>query len=102
MKYYSEDLKKMFDSAEACEAAEKEHAEKLKVREEEKNKLAIARKADSDKVIEKLKAIQTARKAYEEELNEFCKKYGTFHATFRNSKELPSVFDLFDDFFSLF
>ena len=92
MKYYSDTLNLLFDSAEACEAAEKEHAEKLAA----EKKISIARKARAKEVEEALEAVKKARAHYNEVLSDFCKDYGTFHFSWSTKDTFPSIFDFLD------
>ena len=106
MKYYSEKLNKFYDTADACEKAEfeakeKENLEKIKrerelaAAKEKKEKELAERKALATKVDEARKNYLAAQKAYREELEGFCKKYGTYHYTVENGEEIPSLFDFF-------
>lgn len=89
MKYYSEKVKKMFDSVEDLDTAEKEFDEKaqkeLALREERK-----ARAVE----------VEDAYKKYLDLRSKFVKDYGSYHMTL-TEKDLPttaSIFDLFDKF----
>lgn len=106
MKYYSEKLNKFYDTADACEKAEfaakeKENLEKIKkerelaLAKEKKEKELAERKELASKVDEARKNYLAAQKAYREELESFCKKYGTYHYTVENGEEIPSLFDFF-------
>lgn len=106
MKYYSEKLNKVFDTERECMEAEfkvkeqenlariqKEKA--LREEKEKKEALATERKAMADKVETARKAYLEAQKAYRNELEAFCKKYGTYHYTVTDADEVPSLFDVF-------
>ena len=84
MKYFSEKLNKVFDTAKECKEAEvafdKEEAEKVEKRE--------ARAA-------RAKEVEDAYKKYQELLQKFIKDYGSFHMTINDG---TSIFDLFDNF----
>lgn len=82
MKYYSEKLKKLFDSTEDLESAEKEYAEK----EAKELKLREVRKTRAQEVEE-------AYKNYKKLLDDFIKDYGSYHQTIRDNDSL-SVFDI--------
>ena len=112
MKYYSEKLNKFYDSAEACqkeefEAKEKENLAKIKKEREEaeakakKEKAIAERKEAAGKVEAARKAYNEAQKAYRNELEGFCKKYGTYHYSTSSAEEIPSLFDWFDKLFRL-
>lgn len=104
MKYYSEKLNKIFDTAQDCTNAEFEarKAENLariqkekEARElkEKKDKEAAERKAMAEKVEAARKAYLEAQKAYKTELEAFCKRWGTYHYTVSDADEIPSLFD---------
>ena len=110
MKYYSEKLNKFYDTADACQRAEfelkeKENLEKIRKEREaalakqEKEKKLAERKAVAEKVESARKAYLEAQKAYREELEKFCKQYGTYHYSTDNPDEIPSLFDWFGNFF---
>lgn len=110
MKYYSEKLNKFYDTADACqraefEAKEKENLEKIKrerevaLAKEKKEKEVAERKAAAEKVDNARKAYLEAQKAYRTELENFCKKYGTYHYSTDNAEEIPSLFDWFGNLF---
>ena len=112
MKYYSEKLNKFYDTADACqraefEAKEKENLEKIKKEralaeaKEKKEKALAERKALATDVDKARKDFIAAQKAYREKLEEFCKKYGTYHYSTNNVDEIPSLFDWFHDFLKL-
>ena len=111
MKYYSEKLNKFYDTADACQRAEfelkeKENREKIqKERElalakEQKEKALAERKAAAEKVDAARKAYTAAQKAYRDELEGFCKKYGTYHYSTTGADEVPSLFDIFNKIFN--
>jgi predicted nucleic acid-binding Zn-ribbon protein len=93
MKYFSETTKKIYDSIEELEAAEKEAAA-----------AKDARKAESEKVEKAYSAMKEAKKAYEvatedyqKALSDFCDKYGSYKTTLRPGE----LFDL-DPFWKIF
>lgn len=110
MKYFSEKLNKVFDTAEACqraefEAKEKENLEKiqkekaLREAKEQKEKEAAERKAMADKVEAARKEMVKAQNAYKEALNAFVEKYHTYHFSSSNPADIPTLFDIFDNIF---
>lgn len=110
MKFYSEKLNKVFDTAEACqraefEAKEKENLEKiqkekaLREAKEQKEKEAAERKAMADKVEATRKEMVKAQNAYKEALNAFVEKYHTYHFSSSNPADIPTLFDIFDNIF---
>ena len=75
MKYYSETLNKLFDTEEEIMQAEKAYEE----------------------------IYLEAGKKYEDELNTFIKKYGSYHATYTNVEDKPiSAVDLVNSIFNSF
>jgi proteasome lid subunit RPN8/RPN11 len=108
MKFYSEKLNKIFDSAEACQQAEfkaKEEENRQKIlaerkaaeEKERKEKAAAERKAMAAEVEDARKAMIEAQKKYRDKLEAFCKVYGTYHTSLTPS-EVPSLFDIFNPF----
>lgn len=98
VKYLSEKLDKYFDTEEELKEAEEKADKKLALVKAEKAERAEAAK----KVEEKRSAYLEARKEFEDELELFCKKYGTYHRTYTSNdlKSYPSLLSwLFDDSF---
>ena len=111
MKYYSEKLNKFYDTADACQRAEFEQKEKenrekiqkereLALAKEQKEKALAERKAAAEKVDAARKAYSAAQKTYRDELEAFCKKYGTYHFSTTGADEVPSLFDIFNKIFN--
>ena len=88
MKFYSDKTKKIYDTVELLEAAEKEydqlHAEELRKAEE--------RKADAAAIEEAYKNAVAAQKHYNELVNAFVKKHGSYHLSVRTSNWLSDLF----------
>jgi len=84
--FYSEILKKYYDTEEECLKDENEW--------NEQHKAELAAKAEKTA---KAKEVEEAYKKYIELRSEFIKKYGQFHMTLTD-KDLPtnSLFDIFD------
>lgn len=112
MKYYSEKLNRVFDSPDQCKEAETayekeqiqaklEQARKEREEKERKEKEVAERKAMAAEVEAARKAMVEAQHAYHEKIDAFIKKYGTYHMTWTNSKDAPTLFDLFDNLFNL-
>ena len=99
MRYYSDVLNKIYDNANDCLAAEREHAVKQEKEEYEKKRQAAERKAAADKVDAARKAMNEAQSAYKKELEAFCKKYGSYHYSSKNIDDIPT---LFNDIFNIF
>ena len=77
MKYYSEDLKRFFNTAEECEKAEAAHLKQLKEEEEKRAKAANERAVKAKEVEDALKQLNEAKRNYDEKLRAFCKEYGS-------------------------
>lgn len=94
MKYYSEVLKKTFDSETECLDAEKKH--QLEVEEAEKKKAEITkvRKERAKEVESAFKAVKEAQKKYNKLLSNFVKDYGAFHMTLATEDTFDDIFDL--------
>lgn len=93
MKYYSEVTKKVYDTPELLEEAEKAVLEANKEKERK-----LAERAERAKEVENAFAeAQEARKKADELLSEFCKDYGSFHTTI---KEPTNALGWFDDWFN--
>lgn len=93
MKYYSEVTKKVYDTPELLEEAEKVVLEANKEKERK-----LAERAERAKAVENAFAeAQEARKKADDLLSEFCKDYGSFHTTI---KEPTSSLGWFDDWFN--
>ena len=87
--FYSQDLKKYFDTEEECVAAE-----------EEFNKKTLAERQKKEERVADAKKVEEAYKNYLQLRSDFIKKYNSFHMTL-TEKDLPngSIFDLIDRFF---
>jgi len=94
MKYYSEVTKKMYDSVNDLESAEKTLVAKQKAEEEAALKLKEERKLRSKEVEDARKAAADANKHYRDLLAKFCKDYGAYHASYK-SDDIDDIFDLF-------
>ena len=109
IKVYSDRTNKFYNTVEEANQAEfelkeKENLEKIRKEREvalakqEKEKKLAERKAAAEKVEVARKAYLEAQKAYREELEKFCKQYGTYHYSTDNPDEIPSLFDWFGNF----
>lgn len=102
MKYYSEVLKKCYDSVEALEKAELE----VKKKDEEKAKKDAEKSKRAKEVEEAFKTANAAYKKAEELLSDYLKDYKTFHTTYSSEdapigRGLRSALSLFDDFWNI-
>lgn len=107
MKIYSEKLNKLFDTVEACQKAEfeaKEAENREKIRKEraeaeakaKKEKEAAERKAAAAELDEARKEMVAAQKHYAELLDNFIKKYKSYHFSSTSVNDFPVLFDLFN------
>lgn len=94
MKYYSEQLDKIFETEEQLLDAEAENQMKLEAQKAEKEKRATAAK----EVEELFNKANDAYKLANDKLEEFVKTYGSYHMTLRDSN-LPRHASLFDFLF---
>lgn len=95
MKYYSELTKKVYDTPELLEEAEKVVLEANKAKEKK-----LAERAERAKAVETaIEAANKAKKEADKALSDFCKEYGSFHTTI---KEPNSVYGWFNDWFDSF
>ena len=96
MKYYSEDLKRLFDNEDELTKAEAE-AKKVALAKETKEKQLREERATRAKEVEDaLKAARDAEKKANKLMNNFVQDYGSFHTTIKD------VFDPFDWFWNKF
>lgn len=104
MKYYGERTNRLYNTEKECmdaEFAAKEQENLARIQKEKaerelkekKEKEAALRKEAAMKVDAARKAYLEAQKAYHEELESFCKTYGTYHYSIDNADEVPSLFD---------
>lgn len=98
MKFYSEETKNFYDSAEECTEAE----EALKAEKEQEAKLAKELEENREtraKEVETLrKEWKVAEKAYRDALSDFLKDYGTFHSSTHLTK--AEAMDVINDLFA--
>lgn len=99
MKYYSEKLKKVYDTVEQLQTAETEY-DKAHAAEIAKQK---ERKARAEEIAAARKDLQNRQKKYNELVNQFIKDYGSYHATYtdEDSGEVANVMDVFYKLFGL-
>lgn len=100
MKYYSEVTQETYDTAEACEKAEKGFKQ-LGLKEKlEKERESYERKAAAKRVEDARIAMQKAQKTYRDELKAFISKYKTYHYSSSDVEDYPATYSLFDFFFN--
>lgn len=100
MRYYSDSLKKFFETEKECLKAEKDQAEKLELAEKQKKELAEQRKARAKEVEDAYKAVQEAQKKYSELRTRFVRDYGSFHMTFTSKDDDWN--SIFEEWFKIF
>lgn len=98
MKYYSENLKRFYDTLDECKEADEKFLAEKKEKEERKLKLSEERKARAKEVEDAYKAVINAESTYSELLSNFIKDYGSFHMTFsepcKRANSLQNLLDL--------
>ena len=97
MKYYSEKLKKVYDTVEQLQTAETEY-DKAHAAEIAKQK---ERKRRAEEINKARKELVNAQKNYNELVNKFIKDYGSYHATYNDEDVDPGVLNLFYRLFDL-
>ena len=103
MKFYSENLKKFFDTEKECLAAEEESKRKAEVEAKKKEELANARKERAKAIDEAREVMIKAEKDYNKLVREFIKDYGSYHFSYSsNDVDDDELNDLFDSLFRLF
>lgn len=85
MKYYSEKLKKLFDSEAELVKAENAAATEATKQEKIRKEREAAAKAIDEKLKEKVRVTDE----YNKMLSDFCKKYGKYHKTITNN-DIPA------------
>ena len=98
MKYYSTELKQLFDTQEECEQAETTALEAKKKAEEEKSQLLAERKARAKEVEEAQKELVAAQKKYNTLLRDFLRDYKTYHYSASSMEDIPRLMDWFTFF----
>lgn len=90
----SEKTGKQYKTVEECMEAERIYEEELANKKALEQKRQSERKARAKKVEEKYLAVVEAKQAYAKELSDFCKDYGSYHATL--SGDNPLITDIWD------
>ena len=98
MKYYSELTKKLYDDAEACSLAEKEHAAAEDAARKKAEAERMEKKQLAKEIEDLMKQHDELAKRISERIAKFNEKYGPFHYTTRHSRDHVSLFDLLDLF----
>lgn len=92
MKYYSEETRDYYDSAEECEKAEKNAIAVREAEEQHKKELADTRATRAKEVEAAYERYLDAGKEYNKLLHDFLRDYQSYHMTIRR----PGMFDLLD------
>jgi uncharacterized protein YcbK (DUF882 family) len=93
MKFYSEQLNKLFNTAEELQAAEDKVNAAKKAEEERKAQLKAQREERAKAVEEAFKVAGEAQKQANKLLNEFIRDYGSYHTSVKEA--VPSLWDTF-------
>ena len=96
MKYYSEELKKLFDDEKSLKEAEIAAAKEAKEAKEKKEALIAARKDRAAEIEDLIKHRAKLDKEIKEKLSDFTKDYGSFHYSYKGG---GFPFDSFFDWF---
>lgn len=97
MRFYSDVCHKLFDSQEELQKAEKALTQK----NDGEAKKKAERKADADKVQAAYDKVVEDCKEYNKLVNEFVKKYGSYHKTIDTPIKFGDIFDSFWDIVSM-
>lgn len=97
MKFYSEQLSKLFDTQAELETAEEKANAAKRAEEEKKAKLKANRETRAKEVEDAFKTAAEAQKKANELLNAFLKDYGSYHTTLKGAPV-----SIWDAFFNLF
>lgn len=95
MKYYSEQLNKVFDTPEALQAEEEKVNAVKRAEEEKKAKLKAEREERAKEVEQAIKEAYEARKRATNALNAFCKDFGAYHTSLRGAIEGTAFEEIF-------
>lgn len=98
MKYYSEVLKKTFDTEKECRAAEDQYERKIAEAKRKEQEISNERKARAKEIEDAYKEVHEAQRKYNILLHKFIEDFGSFHMTFSCEDEG----DTFEDLFNLF
>jgi hypothetical protein len=100
MKFYSELTNKVYDTEKACMKAEQEYKQALEAKKREEEMKKLAEKKKQEKRAEDAKRVEVKREAmikaqceYREELEKFCKEYGSYHFTTNSFDGIPHLFE---------
>ena len=100
MLYYSELLKRTFNTAAECEEAENQELTRLEKEQMEQEKKTAEKKTRAAEIESAYKEMQAAKEKYNKLVSEFIKDYKSFHFTFSNTNDFLN--DVFDTHFRIF
>ena len=97
MRFYSDELKQLFNSEKELKEAEKAHFDATNAKKVKEAQLAAERKADAEKVEKAFEEYGKAAETYKAELNRFVEKWGQYHYSTAdpNFKYFLNLWDLF-------
>lgn len=98
MKFYSDYLKRFYDTEKECLEAEQNFEKEQKIKEEEKKKAAEERKTRAQEIEAARAGYLDARDKYNKLLADFCKDYGYYHCSVKGPE---AVNDFINSFFNL-
>lgn len=109
MKYYSEILHKTYDTEKECIKAEKMYEDEIEAKKAAEEQKKNQRAEDAKKVeiayenLNKVKSecaekVKEAQKVFNCQLDDFLKKYKTYHWSTSSTKDIPHLFDFFNLF----
>ena len=95
MKYYSEDLKKFFDTPEECKKAEEDYEKAIIEAEQKRKALELAKENRIKEIEDARKAMKEANNAYYEKIKAYNKDYGAYrtHKEFNSPSDLAEFID---------
>lgn len=99
MKFYSEKLNKMYNTAAEVVQAEEAYDKKLAEEKAKKEALVANRKTRADEVEKAFKEADEAYKKANKLLADFCNDYGAYHKTYKEGEKVPSLLDWFVNWF---
>ena len=93
IQYYSNITKELYETEEACLKAEQAHTAAARKKEEEERRKSEERKARAQEVEKARIAANEAAANYRKLLEDFCKDYGSYHYTIKNSTDNKSLIE---------
>jgi len=100
MKYYSDVMKKFFDTEKECVKAEEKFKKELAEKEAAELKLKEEKTARAKEVEAAYAAVQEAQKNYVELRNKFVEDYKSYHMTYSSISDY--INDVFENQFKIF